>query len=238
MHTDPGLDNLLAVHACRQFDRVDELRLCFAAYNLWPKALSLRDTGRVDLSLQVQLHALSVPARVYENGKWSATDPICAQLSLEVPEAGTALACPIDFSEVITLPRHLPEVGRVSCLLAYPTPRLTELAVRQALGISGEGLAPSDAAPLVLEAILGESDRRLGPGYATAPPAWRMWVEASGRRNTRFGRYVCAGPTTSAAPMPWSWPPSSSFQARSCSGVWCRRRLASSPWRSCARWPD
>lgn len=191
MYTDPGLDNLLAVHACSQLDCPQEIRVCFAARNLWQKAQSLRDSGRVDMSLQVQLHALSRPVRVYESGVWTAIDPLSAPQRLDVPQGGTAVGFPIDFPEMVTLPRYLRDLRRVSCVIAYATPQLTELAVRQAQRIARDGAPPLDAARSILAAILSEPDRWLEPGYASAPAAWRMWVEATGRRSGRRCRYSC-----------------------------------------------
>ena len=117
MGLDPGLDNLLAVHACRQFDRVEDVQPHFYVTGYISRAVDeLRKTGRIDMSLQQIVNAMSKPIRIYSDGRWVDIDAQEDQNNITLSEGGIATAYPYSHSETITLPRYLPGVRSVSCV--------------------------------------------------------------------------------------------------------------------------
>lgn len=193
MSLDPGLDNLLAVHASRQFDRVDEIqpRFYVAGY-IRESANEMRNTGRIDTSLQHIIHAMSGPVRIYRDGRWMDIDPAENRTDITLPEGGTAIAYPYGHSETITLPRHLPGVSDVSCLLGVSTPQLGELLFHEARRTSRGELTVKQATRSFLETIGTDPDRWLETsGGSRSVPGWRMWVVATGWKDGRRARYTC-----------------------------------------------
>ncbi|MBI2973466.1 MAG: saccharopine dehydrogenase NADP-binding domain-containing protein [Armatimonadetes bacterium] len=111
MGLDPGLSNLLAVRASRQFDRVEEVQLCYrmAPSELLSEALDqLRTANRIDPSWQLALNVAKGPVRVYRTGRWIDVVPQEHGVEITPPEGGSVWAYPVATPEPITLPRHLP----------------------------------------------------------------------------------------------------------------------------------
>ncbi len=193
MGLDPGLDNLLAVHACRQFDRVEDVQPCFYVTGYISQAVDeLRKTGRIDMSLQQIVNAMSKPIRIYSDGRWVDIDAQENQVNITLPEGGIATAYPYSHSETITLPRYLPGVRSVSCMLGVSTPQLGELLLREARRISSEEITAKNATKSFLETIAKNPDRWLKtPAGPLAASGWRMWVVATGWKDGRRTRYTC-----------------------------------------------
>jgi len=192
MGLDPGLDNLLAVHASRQFDRVEEVQPRYVAGYIPQAVDELRKTGRVDMSLQETVNAMSGPVRIYRDGRWMDIDPLENQVDITMPEGGTVTAYPVGHSEAITLPRHIPGVRSVSCVLGVSTLQLGELLFREARRISRGELTAKDATRSFLETIGTDPDRWLKTSAGPlAAPGWRMWVVATGWKDGRRARYTC-----------------------------------------------
>lgn len=146
---DPGPDNLLAVHASRQLEVVEEVQL--RHHWLGPEYLSealdlLRKTGHVDTSLHEILSIMNEPVPVYRDGRWTVVDPLDNPVEVMLPEHGTVRAFPLGTSEVITLSRYLPGIRSVSAVLIVSPHQQHELISREARRISRNGLAAVDAA--------------------------------------------------------------------------------------------
>lgn len=193
MGYDPGLDNLLAVHASRQFERTEDVQARFYVAGYLSQAVDeLRKTGRVDTSLQQIVNAMSGPVRIYRDGRWMDIDPLENRVEITLPEGGTVTAYPVGHSEAITLPRHLPGVRSVSCVLGVSTPQLGELLLREARRTLRGEVTAREATRSFLETIGTDPDRWLKTSAGPlAAPGWRMWVVASGWKDGRRARYTC-----------------------------------------------
>jgi saccharopine dehydrogenase-like NADP-dependent oxidoreductase len=111
MGTSPGLDNLLALHAYRQFDRTEELQLCHHVTAYVARMIAqLRNDGRVDATLQEVIGIMSRPARIFRDGDWIDVDPAKGKVAVDLPMGGQADAYPYSHSQTITLPRCLPDI--------------------------------------------------------------------------------------------------------------------------------
>lgn len=189
---DPGYDNLLALHASRQFDNVEEVQPRFYVTGYLSKAVdALRMTGHVDTSFQQLVDGMSSLVRVYRDGRWIDIDPLENRVDIVLPEGGTVTAYPVGHSETITLPRHLPGVRNVSCVIAFSNPQLGELLVREARRMSLREVTAKDAARSFLETIGTDPDYWLKTPVGLDDPGWIMWVVATGRKGSRWAQYTC-----------------------------------------------
>lgn len=193
---DPGVDNLLAVHASGKFDRLEEVQLRFV-FNIpafltdIPQALKkLRSTGHVDATLLGTIYAASMPARAYREGRWIEIEAEENPVDVTHPDGETVTAYPVGTSEPITLPRYLPGVRSVTSLLSFFPPQLNELRFREGKRISREGLTPVEAARSFLETMAADPDRWL-QAPAKFPFGWHPWVAATGWKDGRRARYTC-----------------------------------------------
>ncbi len=192
---DPGLDNLLVVHASRTLDTVEEVQLRHHWFG--PPYLSealnlLRETGHVDTSVRGILKILSEAFSMYRDGRWITVDPLENPLEVPLAKHGTVPAYPLGTSEGITLPRHLPGVGSVSTVLVVSPPQLQELISREAWRIRREGLGAAGAATSFLKTIEEDPDGWLKmPEGVPPPPPWTMSVTATGWKRGRRARYTC-----------------------------------------------
>jgi hypothetical protein len=189
----PGLYNLLALHAYRQFERTEEIQVCHYVYRYYSQQVdNLQKSGRVDTSLQEILNAMGRPARVYDNGRWTDVDARESRVSVTLPKGGTAAAYPYCSSLSITLPRHLPGIRSVSVVYGVPNPQLSELMFGMARQISSGELSPRAATRSFLETIAKDPGRWLEapPGHLAAA-CWDAWIVATGWKDGRRGRYTC-----------------------------------------------
>jgi saccharopine dehydrogenase-like NADP-dependent oxidoreductase len=192
---DPGLSNLLAVHATLMLNRVDEVQLChhWGPSKLLSEAVDeLRKTGRVDTSWQDVVKAASGPVRIYRDRQWTAIDPLENGVNITTPKGGTVTAFPAGTPEPITLPRYLPSVRSVSSVMGVSPPQLGDLFFREAQRISRGELTAKDATKSFLETIGTDLDRWLKiPEGSQAPSGWDMWVVATGWKEGRRASYTC-----------------------------------------------
>lgn len=196
MGLDPGVDNLLAVHASRRFDRLEDVQLCYV-FNIsefltdLPGALEkLRSTGHVDATLLGTLYVASMPARTFRDGRSIEVDARENPVEMTLPDDGIVTGFPAAFSEPLTLPRYLPSLRNAMSVLSYFPPPLNELRFRMGQRVVREGLTPHEAARSFLETVSADPGRWLPP-VAKSPGVWRMWVVATGWKEGRRARYTC-----------------------------------------------
>ena len=204
MGTSPGADNLLAVHACRQLDRTEELQLSHYVTGYYKGSASgkLR-SGRVDLTLQEVLVAMSKPARIYRDGAHVDVDGSDSRLDVELPSGRHVTAYPYSHSQVITLPRCLRDIRNVSRLWAVPNGELGELLMASARRIAGGEMSAEEATRSFLETIAEAPDRWLdepaAPSATGSSPGpdvwgqnrWMFWIVATGWKDRKRRRYMC-----------------------------------------------
>ena len=193
MGYDPGLDNLLAVHMCGRFDRVDDIQLRFHLAlpdELLMEAVdALRVSGRVDTSWQIVVRIASGPVRVYRDGRWVDTQPLQDPVEVMGPEGGTVTAFPVATPEPITLPRYLPGVRSVRSMLSVSPPQVAELLFDKTGGVSRGERNIAKATRLLLEAIATDPGRWLGTSDPTASAeGWSMSVVVTGSKDGRQAR--------------------------------------------------
>jgi hypothetical protein len=189
----PGLYNLLAVHAYRQFEHTQEIQLCHYVNRYYSQQVdSLQKFGRVDTSLQGILNAMSKPACVYADGRWTDVNARENRVSIALPKGGIANAYPWSSSQTITLPRYLPGIRSVSVVWGVPNPQLGELLFSTASQISSAKLSPKAATRSFLETIARDPGRWLEtPPGPLAAARWDAWIVATGWKEGRRGRYMC-----------------------------------------------
>ena len=190
----PGIDNLLAVHAARQLDEVEEVQL----QHRWLDARYLaevlepfRRNGTVDTSLIAVFRYLGRRIRTYRNGTWTEVNPLEEAADVLTPGHGPDLAYPFATSEGVTLPRFLTDVRTVWVAFILPPPPLRELILSEA-GEVADGLAPAEAAKSVLETLAADPTRwLLPPTAAPGVPAPSQSVAAIGSKAGRPARLTC-----------------------------------------------
>lgn len=193
--TDPGLDNLMAVHASRMFDKVEDVQIQFALFlPAWfpdpPKALEeLRARGKADASWELFPYLASKRARIYRDGQWIDVSPREHPVAMTVPDGPTLTAFPLDVPEPRTLPRHLAGVRNVSAVISVIPAQVGELMFREGSRIR-EGLSPSEATKSVMETVLTDPDRWLRTS-TTLPSGWNFWVATTGWKDDQRMRYMC-----------------------------------------------
>lgn len=192
---DPGLDNLLAIHASRTLDTVEEVQLRhhWLSPSYLSEALALfRKTGAVDTSLQGVLKFAGEPVPVYRDGRWTEVNPLENLVEVALPGHGTVQAYPLGTSEAITLPRYIRGATSVSTVLVVFPPSLQVLISREAARIQREGLTPAEAGKSLLETIEAAPDRWLTmPEGGHSASGWTMSVAATGWKEGRQVRYTC-----------------------------------------------
>lgn len=207
---DPGLSNLLAVHAAHQLDETEELYVCIldhvATMGMFSPEETLaraRESGRVDTSWQDILEIAQGPVLTYREGRLVRVEPIENPVEVDLPSAQRVTAYPVGLSEPVTLPRYLPGVKNVSTLFSFFPPQLNELFFQQGRRIAKGETDPAGAGLSFLETIVADKDRWLSgpPGF---PSGWTMWVTATGWKGGRRTRYSCwpdALPMSTNAPL-------------------------------------
>ncbi len=188
---DPGIDNLLAVQACRQFDRVEAVTVCYHLAlpdDLLREAVDgLRRSGRVDPSWQMLLGILAGPVPVFRAGAPVLVRPEDSRVETVSPAGHSATAYPVATPEQLTLPRYIPGVRDVTCVCGISPRELSDLVRQEASKISTGQSTVRDATRTVLRVVGDDPDRWLS-GNA---PGWDMWLEIVGAKGGRRCRYTC-----------------------------------------------
>lgn len=195
MGTNPGFNNLLAVHASRKFDRVEEVQLCTfwhlpSTFNPVQVLDKIRKTGSVDAMWQTVLNLARGPVRMYRDGRWIATEPVENPIDVPLPYGGAVTAYPVGTPEPMTLPRYLPGVRNVSSVWSLFPLQLNEPYLREGQRISHGEVTPAEAVRSFFETIVADPDRwlQMPSGY---PSGFNVWVVATGFRDRRRARYIC-----------------------------------------------
>lgn len=194
MGLDPGLSNLLAVHASRQLDRVDDVRCCYAWGLRWALADALeilRTTGRADVSWQLFPHIACGPVRAFRDGRPVDIEPLENPVEVVRPGVGPVKAYPVAMPEPITLPRYLPGVRNVSSLLSFFPPHLNELVFSAGQRVSRGGLSVADATKSIITTVAEDPDHWFTVPGQPVPDGAFMWIVATGWKDGRGARYTC-----------------------------------------------
>lgn len=188
---DPGLDNLLTMHALKQFDSVDDIKFCFRLAlpdELLREAVNaFSESGYVDSSWQLVMNNVKGPVRMYRDGSWVSVNPLEQSVEVEMPDGSTMSAYPVEAPELITIPRYVPEVRNVSCVFTITPPQMSELVYREAERISRGEVSVKEASRSFLETLAEDRERWLTGDAA----GWDMRVVMTGRKGGRLGRYAC-----------------------------------------------
>jgi saccharopine dehydrogenase-like NADP-dependent oxidoreductase len=188
--------NQLAVHAARQLDQAENLSVCMlfdyspGSYFSPERSLArARETGRVETSWDL-IETAGGPILAYRDGEWIHVDPLENPVEIIHPAGSKVTAYLADSPSTLTLPRCLPGVKTVTCLLGLVPPQLMGLFIQKSRRVARGETDFSGAAIDFFETAVADKDRWLvsPAGY---PSGWGMWVGAEGWRNGRRGRYLC-----------------------------------------------
>ncbi len=198
----PGLSNLIMMHAAHQLDQADEIRWCWLfPISGWgdPKTVlaEWRRVGHADGSWQQMMRWAAARARLYRGGRWVDVDPVEDSVRISFPLGGEVTAHPVGNPIPITLPPALPGVRSVSYVLSLFPPQLNQLYYDQGRRVAMGELDESGAAISFYESVVAQPDR-----WLTAPegfdPRWvewakavGAWAEAVGTQQGRRVRYRC-----------------------------------------------
>lgn len=186
MGFDPGVDNLLAMHASKRFDRVEEITICYLMslpMDLLREAVDeFRKSGRVDPTWQLMLNNAAGPIRVYRHGSWAMVNPLDQGVEIKSLAGTTVTAYPAANPEQITLPHYLPGVSNVSCVWAITPPEFSRLIYREAKRIMRGEANIKEAARSFLKTV-GEDFDSLLKGNA---PGWDLWLVVTGLANRTY----------------------------------------------------
>lgn len=191
MGFDPGIDNLLAMHASKKFDSIDDMMFCFQLAlpeDMLREAVSeLGKSGRVDSSFQLVMNLISGPVRVYRGESLMMVDPLDHGVEIRSPQGLTLTAYPCASPEQITLPRYLPRVPNISCVSGISPGEISQLMHREAQRISRKEVSAKEATRSFLETV-GRDHKDWLKGSA---PGWDMWLVITGLKDGKRARYTC-----------------------------------------------
>ncbi len=193
---DPGLSNLMMMHAAQQLDVVDDLRFCIlfvvGLYGGGPEPLlaKTRKAGHSDANWQNIMGLAGPQVRLYRHGNWLEVNPIKYRVSVDLPNGGSVTAHPIGVSEPITLPRYLRNIKSVSVLASLHPPELNERWCELSGLVNRGELGESEAAVRLFE------DLASMPGDSIKAPkgcedGWVVWTEAIGSKHGERAQYKC-----------------------------------------------
>ncbi len=192
---DPGVSNLMLMHAARRFDRVDELRSCWVLpLVVWgnPKEVLVgwRAAGHADASWQTMMRAVRRKVRVYRDGRLTEVDPIDDAVRITIPRGGRVTAQPLSGPLPITLPRTLPGVRSVSHVMSLLPPQINEPYCDLGRRVAAGELDESAAAFSLYEMVVTDPGRWLADpeGYGSE---FVLWAEAIGTKQGQRVRYKC-----------------------------------------------
>jgi saccharopine dehydrogenase-like NADP-dependent oxidoreductase len=191
----PGLTNLMAMHAARQFDAAYEIEVGWlsdiegmlgtAADNV---AL-MRSAGRVNGCLQAIIHALSSPIRNLQAGEWVTLRPFAEQRRITLPGAAAVEFHAFGSAEPNTLPRALPGLHSATSWMCLLPRQVNDLLHSQADRIAAGEISDRMAAAEVFEQLADHPERWLN--RPADMPYGAAFAICSGRRGGRALRYGC-----------------------------------------------
>lgn len=194
---EPGLSNLLMLHAARQLDQVEEVQFCacypftlLASEDPGREAVEMRSSGRINASWQTLLKWVSGGVRTYRNGRWIDIEPFDSAVEVSLPQGATATMFPYGSTEPITLPRYLPGVKTVSVLACLSPPQVNELYRVHARRLGAGEVDAAEATLNFLEAVGQDTGRWLATPKGF-PSHLIIWASAIGRKDGRKARAVC-----------------------------------------------
>jgi saccharopine dehydrogenase-like NADP-dependent oxidoreductase len=158
---------LVALEVCRRLDRAEDLTFGWiedVETIFGGAAESLTDieaSGRVSGALQAVLHYCSGPIKTYRDGAWVTVQAFQEEGLLPSPGGEPATAHIFGTSEVITLPRYLPDLRSVTALAGVSPPPANELFQRQTERIARGEIDEERAAIDFFTALATEPERWL-----------------------------------------------------------------------------
>jgi hypothetical protein len=193
---DPGLSNLMMVHAARQLDHTDQLSYCICQvvrlYGGDAKTVlaEWREARRAEAGWQMIMRLAAHPARHYRDGAWIDLDPLQNARRVELPQGHVATAYPIAMPEPITLPRTLRDVRSVSVAVSFFPPELNGIFFQLGSRIARGEMTESQAAFSFFESAT--TPQPCSPAVpAGCESGWVPWAVAVGTLNGRRTRYRC-----------------------------------------------
>jgi len=193
---DPGLSNLMMMHAAQQLDVVEDIRFCILfVVGLYgggpePQLAEIRKAGRSDANWQNIMGLAGPQVRLYRHGHWLEVNPIKDGVSVELPNGSTVTAYPIGVSEPITLPRTLRGVKSVSVLASLHPPELNEIWCELGDLVHKGELDDSEAAVKLFE-YLASLPRDSIKAPKGCEGGWVVWTEAVGTKRGQRVQYKC-----------------------------------------------
>lgn len=184
MGMEPGISDVLAMHAARTFDRVDEVHV-FDGDTASIEGLALFSTwSPVDL-----LDEMSVPAAVFEDGEIMFLPPLSVKRTFPFPKpVGPLTVYKTNHDETYFLPMGLPSLRRASFNIfidpawvrAAETLRMLGLLRKDAIHVRGMAVRPLDVLAAALPPPSVLADRIRGTAM--------FLVEVTGQRHGRRQR--------------------------------------------------
>ena len=205
----PCISNLMAVHAARQLDEIEQLQIGRAdIYNfqtgqeLTPRQwlndpqeslAALRECKSfIEWTLKRLQESSVRTMRVYDGGRWVDRDPVTAGLDVPLPQGGTVTAYPYASADDQwgALPHDLATAPPVEMVLSPFPSQLHNLLRDQTLRILGGEIDAKAASDAFYDTV--ESDPRRWLTLAgEIVPMPKMWARAVGSKEGRAARCDC-----------------------------------------------
>jgi saccharopine dehydrogenase-like NADP-dependent oxidoreductase len=191
----PGLTNLMAVHAARQFDAAHEIEVGWLSdiEGMLGTAVDnvalMRSAGRVNGCLQAIIHALSGPIRNLQDGEWVTLRPFAQQRRITLPGAATVEFHAFGSAEPNSLPRALPGLQSATSWMCLLPRQVNDLLRSQADRIAAGEISDRMAAAEVFEQLADHPEQWLD--RPADMPYGAAFAICSGRKGGRALRYGC-----------------------------------------------
>jgi len=205
----PCISNLMAVHAARQLDEIEQLQIGRAdIYNfrsgqeLTPRQwledpeeslAALREFKWYIAWILGRMRDSSVrTTRVYDGGRWVDRDPVIAGLEVPLPQGGTVTASPYASADDQwgTLPHDLAAAPPVEIVLSPFPSQLHDLLRDQTLRLLAGEIDPEAATAAFYETVESDPHHWLTLAGEIIPMP-KMWARAVGRQEGRAARCDC-----------------------------------------------
>jgi hypothetical protein len=191
-----AISSLMAVHASRMLDNTAQVSVCwlfeYTPGNYFSPVESLeraRELGRVESSWDL-IETAGEPIATYRDGSWTRLDPLENPVQVIHPSGSEITGYLTDSPCTFTLPRYLPGVKTVTCLLGMVPPQLMALFIQKSQRIAERETDWSGAALDFFETAVADKEHWLTPP-ANCPKGWWMWAVAEGQKEGRKARYLC-----------------------------------------------